>query len=130
MSDEWEVDPSGCWVWNRSIDKDGYGRCGRGGHDGETLAHRWSYKAFKGVIPLGMTVDHICFNRACINPDHLQLLTAADNRRRNRAALSETCSNGHPYDAANTYYRPSGRRTCRACNLAAVLRYSERKRSA
>jgi hypothetical protein len=73
----WDVQPEGCWRWRGSI-LNGYGRIGRN-HSGDTLAHRVSYLVNVGPIPDGLFVHHICANRACVNPGHLQLTTTRAN---------------------------------------------------
>ncbi|MGA4726268.1 HNH endonuclease signature motif containing protein [Micromonospora taraxaci] len=87
------------------------------------LAHRASYEIHVGPIPAGKQIDHKCRNRSCVNPDHLEPVTARENllRAGMPAAARQTakthCPSGHPYDEANTY-RPRGRRhrMCRTCN--------------
>lgn len=80
----YHVDPtSGCWVWRRQKTKEGYGKFE---HEGRQIyAHRWSYEKHVGPIPHGLVIDHICNNKACINPDHLRPTTDAENIRRGRA---------------------------------------------
>ena len=71
---------TGCWLWFGACNPAGYGTLpylGRGG-----LAHRLSYQAFKGLVPPTLTVDHLCFVRSCINPDHLEAVTLQENSRR------------------------------------------------
>jgi hypothetical protein len=72
-------DATGCWLWQRCIDKQGYGKASR---DGESLAHRWMYLKTYGYVPANL--DHICRNRSCINPMHLRPASPAENAQ-NRA---------------------------------------------
>lgn len=115
------VSIEGCWVWNGALDANGYGRLG-GRKWSTNLAHRLSYIEFVGPIPEGMTIDHLCRNRRCINPAHLEPVTIAENVMRGESlpainARKTHCPQGHPYDDENTYRNPStGHRLCRACN--------------
>lgn len=94
---------SGCWIWTAAT-------CG-GGSDRPTfrlsrprrqvLAHRFSYETFVGPIPEGLTVDHQCNNKYCVNPDHLKAMTQLENGRRYTESITH-CPQGHPYDEENT----------------------------
>jgi HNH endonuclease len=117
-----------CILWPGRVDEDGYGRGYRG-----RLAHRLEYANARGPIPEGLTLDHLCRNRACVNPSHLEAVSLAENLRRRIAsapAPPRFCKSGHEFTPRNTYRRPpsahGGARQCRACNLAAVRRYQER----
>lgn len=115
-SDFWlKVDASGdCWLWMASVDRDGYGRFGsRDG--GEYRAHRRSLVEVGIEIPDGMTVDHLCRVPACVNPDHLEVVTQGENQRRGWRASVTVCPSGHAYNKKNTYVAPSGNRQCRTC---------------
>lgn len=79
-------------------------------------AHRVAYAHLVGPIPDGMQLDHLCRNRTCVNPDHLEPVSAQENVRRARALVT-ACPQGHPYDATNTRMY-QGRRYCRACRAA------------
>lgn len=74
------VDESGCQIWQGAPGLNGYGRLSIDGR--LTLAHRASYEAFVGPIPSGLTIDHLCRVRMCINPEHLEPVTRAENTRR------------------------------------------------
>lgn len=147
FEDKVMVDPnSGCWLWTACIAPNGYGLF----HNSETQmlegAHRFSYKAFRGEIPNGLNLDHLCRVRACVNPHHLEPVTHAENVRRGlspamftKAAIERGhakthCPSGHPFSEENTYIynSPTGpHRACRICRRAAVTKQNaKRKRAA
>jgi len=125
-----KVDHAGCWLWTGWRDRDGYGRIRLCGRHGKTIGvHRLSYQAVHGEIPKGLVLDHLCRNKACVNPAHLEAVTDQTNILRGYGlaatnAQATTCPQGHPYDLFNTYTRPNGKRKCRACDRAAAkVRY-------
>jgi hypothetical protein len=108
-----------CVLHSGYIDPQGYGRNGPG-----TVAHLAAWRVMRGPVPPGMELHHVCENKACVNVAHLVPVT----RKQHEALHAPThCVNGHPFDAENTYARPGGWRQCRACNRAAVARYTKRK---
>ncbi len=111
--------PNPCWEWTASRDGDGYGRVGVEGKSRK--ASTYAYEVLRGPVPDGLEPDHLCRNRACVNPFHLELVTHKVNVARGNAGLAQSlrthCSKGHPYDANNTIYYASGKRGCHICRL-------------
>jgi hypothetical protein len=121
-----------CWLWSGGASGGGYGRV-RYGKTHQLQAHRVIYEAMVGPIPEGMQIDHLCRVRHCVNPDHLEAVTAAENNRRSNSptacnARKTHCPQGHPYDEQNTDLRPDGGRRCRACSRVHALRYYHAKK--
>lgn len=75
----------GCWQWLGSLDQNSYGQFT---DNGTTRAHRWSYVHWRGPIPDGFTLDHLCRNKACVNPHHVEAVTRSENIRRGKLALA------------------------------------------
>ena len=119
---------SGCFLWTGALNHHGYGIFNL---DGRTVrSHRLAYSIWKGPIPDGLCVDHICRVRSCCNPAHLRLATSRDNvlepRSKSPALANSTkthCVAGHRYDHANTYRDPNGWRQCRKCRVEAKARF-------
>jgi len=119
------IDKGWCWNWTGYINEQGYGVARKSGIG--YLAHRVAYTIFKEPIPEGYTLDHLCRNKPCCNPDHLEVVTASENRRRGRhQPLVTHCKYGHEYTPENIVYQTSkGRRTrfCRICRAERFRKY-------
>lgn len=113
--------PAGeCWPWQGNRKPSGYGRVYIG-HSKYALAHRVAYELANGPIPADLTIDHLCRNRSCVNPAHMEAVSRAENTMRGdtlgaRNAAKTRCKRGHLLDDANTYLTRQGWRRCRQCH--------------
>ncbi len=106
-----------CWNWTSAFNQKGYGVFNLNGK--AVKAHRFAYELLKSKIPKGLTLDHICRNRGCVNPNHLECLTHKENILKGIGlsainARKTHCDSGHPLTGKNLYFK-SGRRFCREC---------------
>jgi len=131
MSKQWERFASkikinnSCWEWLGRLDRDGYGQFDTGGKP--VKAHRWIYEFYYGSIDK-RTIDHLCRNRKCVNPFHLELVELKINLLRGNGptainARKTHCKRGHEFTTQNTYIDKKHGRSCRIC-----LRLKDSKR--
>ena len=127
-----KIDENGCWIWQRQIGRHGYALVS----DKVTSyrMHRQSYMFYKGEIPKGLVLDHLCRNKPCINPEHLEPVTNRENVLRGVGisavnAKKTHCSRGHELSGDNLYIAPKdGSRKCRACKALNWPKYRENRK--
>jgi hypothetical protein len=111
---------SDCVEWDGTL-SEGYGRRWLPKERGKyRYAHREAWEEVHGPIPPGLQIDHLCRNRACVNVEHLELVTQRENLLRGQGASAKNarkthCPQGHPYDEENTFVTTRGTRKCRTC---------------
>lgn len=109
---------TGCWLWTGAVGDHGYGTISV--NDTTRLAHRLAFEAAKGPIPSGLQIDHLCRQRMCVNPQHLEAVTHRENGIRGVGACAFNarkthCVNGHEFTAENTCQRKDTRHVTRQC---------------
>lgn len=102
---------SGCWEWAAYLLR-GYGRLKVGSE--MRIVHRFIYEYYYGQICPDLTIDHLCRNKRCVNPLHLEQVTNQENARRAKRDRTH-CRNGHLITEKNTHFTPNGNRVCREC---------------
>lgn len=126
--DKIDIAENGCWNWTAALSPNGYGVLGI---DGRTIkAHRFAYEYFVGQIPPELEIDHLCRNRICSNPAHLEPVTHYENLIRGNkrpSSHSNYCKHGHLYTQDNTYYHPNRvGRECVACRSEQRRKWREK----
>ena len=133
LDGKYTVNQAGCWEWTGKTHTHGYGIIAAcvvttGIAPKELRAHRVSYEKYIGPIPDGMILDHLCCNRRCINPLHLEPVTNRENLRRGggyHSAAKTHCKYGHEFTEQNTLITKAGFRNCRTC----AAKYQRRLRA-
>ena len=113
--------PGSCWLWLGAKNSSGYGQAKALAVSSTRVAHRISWELRHGPIPAGLVIDHLCRNRACVNPLHLRVCTTRENVMApgslSKPALNAVlthCRYGHPFTPENTRVK-KGERVCRQC---------------
>jgi len=125
--------PKECWLWQAGKSSHGYGKYY--GNSTTYYAHRLAYESVKGEIPDGLVIDHLCCTPACVNPNHLEVVTHGENSLRGTSppavnARKTNCINGHEFSEDNTYMDTANKRVCIICKRAKQRRgYWRRKKA-
>lgn len=110
-----------CWLWGGTIDRNGYAIILGGPPKGmyRYYGHRLMYEIYRGKIPKGLVLDHLCRVPRCVNPEHLEAVTQMENVRRGKEGRisSMHCPNGHLLVGTSVYFDKDGFRRCRPCKL-------------
>jgi hypothetical protein len=119
-----------CWLWIGPLDADGYAAQMKVGSrtDGSRSAvrpHRWMYEHFIGPIPTGLVIDHLCRQRNCLNPLHMEAVTTEENTARGARATMTHCHRGHVFAGLNLRISASGGRVCKTCFREYQARYQK-----
>lgn len=128
----------GCWIWLGCRITDWrkvktYGNCRY--RKQSILVHKLLYTTLRGIVPLGLELDHTCQNTACVNPDHLEPVSHLENMQRGKLCVLRTpkthCPKGHEYTLENTFHETNVNGTmvyrCRICQRANSQRYKAAK---
>lgn len=120
----------GCWLWIGGRDSQGYGEIWTG--EAMRRVHQIVYELLVGLVPAGLQLDHLCRVRHCCRPDHLEPVTRRENIARGKGFTAingrkVACHAGHPFEGANLYITPDGKRSCRECRRQRMRRWRARK---
>ena len=133
-------DPNGCWTWTSIVKTEGYPyfTFGMQAFRAHRLSYMWATPGATFENMEGLQIDHLCRNRLCVNPEHLELVTAKENTLRGTGLQSANaqkthCAQGHPFDDVNTSLVWNNRdrayqRRCKACSREWARKYAAEKR--
>ena len=126
-----KLDETGCWEWTGRRDRNGYGRIDAeaGERWRPRLAHRVAFALLRGALSDDLVLDHACRVRCCVNPDHLEQVTAQENGRRVARAPRTHCRRGHELAGANLLVERSGGRRCLECKRRVAREFAARHRA-
>lgn len=121
----------GCWQWTAAIDNTGYGVINI--NKKKAYAHRIVFYLTSTIIPEGLVCDHLCRNRSCVNPTHIEFVTRGENVLRGIAptanhARKTLCKRGHPYDRAYPKNSIKQARICSICHSIDRKKYARKSR--
>ena len=120
-----------CWLWTAGLHHKGYAKF-RDDDGRKVFAHRWAYEWFRGPIPEGLQIDHLCRVRHCVNPWHMEPVTGRENQQRglkNQFTSWTHCAKGHPLSGDNLHITKKGYRRCLECNRQQCREYYHRRKA-
>jgi hypothetical protein len=117
-----QITDDGCWNYLGKHNPNGYAAMSVGstqdGTQRDEYVHRLAYELWVGPIPSGLQIDHLCRNKGCFNPEHLEPVTHTENQRRRLDYITASCRDGHEHTPENTWITSSGKKRCRICKRA------------
>lgn len=119
-----------CWHWLGAVSKNGYSKSFMDYKT--TTGHRVFYTYYKGVVPEGLQIDHLCRNKLCVNPEHLEAVTSRENIIRGtgfaaKNSKKKKCLRRHLLSGDNLYITPDGRRQCKKCRYKSAKLSHQRR---
>jgi hypothetical protein len=134
LSDKFTLGGTGCWQWKAAFNTYGYGVMWVDAKRRARQAHIILWEMFNGPVPPGLNLDHLCRNKGCVRPSHLEAVTSGENTLRGHSpsaynAVKTHCIHGHEFTETNTYRFNGTHRGCRECRKAATNRHNKTRRA-